>query len=474
MPSTKSGLSFKHTTLLRYFKKSAWRDRLKSPPLVNRIDEGFYQNNSSKSLTPLLITLYSSSNLSSMDSLERSSTPSNEVQAIDFLTELPVEISQLVLAYCDPDTVVMASYVSRHWYMLCNDTPLWKTIYQERYGLPTNLSLTAFSMNTMAVRNYKRMYQSKTLLEHRWRHGKHQTHCIQGHGDSIYCVQFDKTKIVTGSRDRTIKFWDISSGRCLRTLLGHHASVLCLKYNDDWLVSGSSDHSVLVWSMHTFQVVRRLTGHSSGVLDVSFDQDYIASCSKDATIRLWHAKTGQPLRTLRGHRGPVNAIQFKNHQLVSASGDATIRLYDMKTGRCLRDFVGHSRGLACIQFDGASIVSGSNDNDIKVWNAHTGLCTLTLTGHTGLVRAMDFDQHKIVSASYDESIRVWCRHTGACLLIYPKCHSSWIFDVMFDNTKIVSTSQDQKILIMDFGHGIDTQLLVDPPFPSRLLPPPSS
>lgn len=91
--------------------------------------------------------------------------------------------------------------------------------------------------------------------------------------------------------------------------------------------------------------------------------------------------------------------------------------------------------------------------------AETGECTLTCTGkqekttvriqwigtditalypgHTGLVRALHFDQTKIVSGSYDQSIRVWDINTGTCLHHFDGCHSSWVFDVMFDETKIV-------------------------------------
>lgn len=45
--------------------------------------------------------------------------------------------------------------------------------------------------------------------------------------------------------------------------------------------------------------------------------------------------------------------------------------------------------------------------------------------------------------------------TGACLLNFQSGHSSWIFDVQFDAMKIVSASQDQRILIMDFTAGLD-------------------
>ncbi|KAG0171305.1 hypothetical protein DFQ30_001204 [Apophysomyces sp. BC1015] len=373
---------------------------------VARIDEGFHQSHKSSS----------SCRLSLVDSVHK----------IDFLTELPMELAMLILSFCDPKALWVLLTVSRRWHRLSRDDLLWREHYFQNWP-PARLEKGI---------DYRSLYQRRSLLDQRWRKGRNTARCIVGHSDSIYCVQFDAHKIVTGSRDRTIKFWDMH-GQCVRTLLGHHASVLCLQYNDAIMVSGSSDHSILVWSMTSYDIIRRIHGHSMGVLDVCFDDVYIASCSKDSTIRIWNRHDGTCVRTLQGHRGPVNAIQFKGSRLVSASGDAVIKLWDIETGQCVRNFIGHSRGLACIRFDGRRIVSGSNDNKIKVWDAETGQCTLTCEGHTGLVRALHFDDKKIVSGGYDQSIRVWDIKTGDCLVNYQCCHSSWVFDVMFNETKII-------------------------------------
>ena len=51
---------------------------------------------------------------------------------------------------------------------------------------------------------------------------------------SVYCLEFDSSRIITGSRDRTIKVWSLKTGRCLATFAGHRGSVLCLKFDRDW------------------------------------------------------------------------------------------------------------------------------------------------------------------------------------------------------------------------------------------------
>ncbi|KAI9314922.1 WD40-repeat-containing domain protein [Dichotomocladium elegans] len=295
----------------------------------------------------------------------------NNVCKIDLLGQLPVEIALYILLYCDFETVLALSLVSRKWYQLSQDSVLWRNLYLNHPYWPSSArhrkNKKLFQHNNSKV-DYRAVYQQRFLLGKRWITGDKRVHTIVAHADSIYCVQFDADKIVTGSRDRTIKMWDMQ-GRLLRTLNGHYASVLCLQYDQDIMVSGSSDHTILVWDMHSYETIRRMRGHTSGVLDVCFDDKIIASCSKDTTVRIWGRNNGQTIRILQGHRGPVNAIQFRGDRLVSASGDAIIKLWDIQTGQCLRDFNGHTRGLACIRFDGKRIVSGSNDNKIKVWDA---------------------------------------------------------------------------------------------------------
>lgn len=337
--------------LLGYFKK-------KNRPSVNiiqdsRIDEGFQQK----------------SNTSSCPSLNSSSTLLSEHKIgniengilKDFLYCLPVELACIILSLCDQQTLFICHQVSKYWNGLCRDNLVWKQLYLINLGDIYHSTLNL---------DYKSLYQRKLQLLQRWKNGTPmQLQTIIGHSDSIYCVQFDTTKIVTGSRDRTIKFWNPVTNKCIRTLSGHGASVLCLQYDQSILVSGSSDHTLVVWSLKTFTIQYCLRGHTSGVLDVCFNDKLIISCSKDATIRIWDRTKGHFIKVLVGHRGPVNAIQLIDRRLVSASGDTFIKLWDIDTGACLRDFLGHAYGLACIRFDGKKIVSGSNDNKIKVWNA---------------------------------------------------------------------------------------------------------
>ncbi|EIM87287.1 WD40 repeat-like protein [Stereum hirsutum FP-91666 SS1] len=335
------------------------------------------------------------------------------------------------------------------------------------------------------------LYRNRLELDRRWASPSFEptSSRLSGHADSVYCLEFDSGRIVTGARDQTIKVWDLDTGRLMGTFRGHKGSVLCLKFDKDWdvprwgdedltgagrkgfMVSGSSDRTVCVWDMWAekgpngekvmnAEVKAVLRGHMGGVLDLRIDKDWIVSCSKDAVIRVWNRKTLELHRTLCGHEGPVNAVGLQNGRVVSASGDGKMMLWDIASGNRLTTFEGHDRGLACIEFKDDLIVSGSNDCKIKIWSASTGECVKTLVGHDALVRALAFDpaSGRLVSASYDRTVKLWDMRTGKMVREFKHQHSSHIFDVKFDMRRIVSTSHDQKIVVMDFSRGLDAAL----------------
>ncbi|KAI8994315.1 WD40-repeat-containing domain protein [Gaertneriomyces semiglobifer] len=318
------------------------------------------------------------------------------------------------------------------------------TVLTELIGTgPRRLEASEKELTHTPTLSWKHIYHQRILLEHNWREGHYDTKTLIGHAEAIYCLQFDDDKVISGSRDDTIKIWDIRTGGCRATLHGHLGSVLCLQYDDKRIISGSSDSTIRIWDLATCRNIRTLQGHSESVLNVKFDTKYIVSCSKDTTVVIWSTKTGKRLRTLVSHRAAVNAIQYENGLVVSASGDRQIKVWDVKTGRELKNLVGHTRGIACIQFDGRTIVSGSSDHTIKVWDVQTGANLMTLTGHANLVRTLQFNSVRIVSGSYDETLKVWDMKTGTKLLDLKGGHTSRVFKLQFSDTKIVSCSQDQ-------------------------------
>ncbi|KAJ1570027.1 hypothetical protein HK096_005266, partial [Nowakowskiella sp. JEL0078] len=288
--------------------------------------------------------------------------------------------------------------------------------------------------------DWKLVYVERYKIDCNWRRGVAGAVVreIVGHEEAVYCVQFDRDKVISGSRDSsTIKIWDLESGACRQTLAGHTSSVLCLQYDSQHLISGSSDATIIIWDLTTGRILKTLHGHTEHVLGICFDSTKIVSCSRDKTARVWDFN-GSCVRVLKGHRAAVNCVCFVGNLVVTASGDRSIKVWDAGTGDVVRNLVGHER-----------------DNNVKVWDIQTGTCLATLEGHTDLVRTLHFDKSWIVTGGYDESVRVWDRRSLK-LVAELRCPAqSRVYKLQVAVDKIVCCTQDSKILVWDFVGDLD-------------------
>ncbi|KAJ4399638.1 hypothetical protein N0V91_009290 [Didymella pomorum] len=436
-----------------------------------------------------------------------------EKKMTDPFQRLPAELATAVLSNLDATSLARAEQVSRHWREHASSSHVWRNVFLRTYQPEVHVSPAPIQMGGSGVgkeangkpapaQEWKKMYSARSTINKRWKAGTPAAVYLNGHTDSVYCCQFDENKCITGSRDRTIRVWDLKTYKCIKVYGGpnhrptlntplpmeerservishpsvngtktgnkiyhvpadyHDASILCLQYDHEIMVTGSSDYTCIVWDItgEEYVPMYRLRGHEAGVLDVCLDDKYIISCSKDAMIKVWDRKTGVCIRTLKGHRGPVNAVQLRGNLLVSASGDGMAKLWNLETGASIKDFPSEDRGLAAVEFsdDAKYVLAGGNDHVVYKFDANSGNLVHSRVKHEGLVRSLFLDAFngRIVSGSYDQSIQVSDYETGATYAVYKNWTTSWILSAKSDYRRVVATSQDGRTLILDFGHDV--------------------
>jgi RNA polymerase sigma factor (sigma-70 family) len=307
-------------------------------------------------------------------------------------------------------------------------------------------------------------------------------HEMEGHTGGVTAVAFspDGRALVSASHDATLRFWDLPTGKPVRTVPVadettprgppddnvrgvHYGGVLAVAYSPDGrlLASGSEDGTVRLWDAAAGRELHALRGHGREVASVAFSPDgkVLASGSLDNTIRLWDPANGKPLQTWEGQDGPVtNLAVSPDGRLAAAAGsDRTIRLWSLTTGRRLHVLRGHT-GSRYYQVaftpDGSAVVSGSADRTARVWDAATGREVGRLADRPGYVVyvAPLAGRNTLLTAGPGRALRVWDWASGQELRQIAGAGGSRGLQTSSDGS-IVAASDDKAAYLLDPATG---------------------
>ena len=251
---------------------------------------------------------------------------------------------------------------------------------------------------------------------------------LRGHEEVLWSAQFsnDGSKVVTASRDDTVRVWSLDQPEQPRVLSSPGINWWAeFSPNQRWVVAASSFGYARLWSLDDPEREPiELVGHTDSVGDVHFSptMDVIVTASSDGTARVYRfdpAHTG-PLEAFAvlDHDGPVVRTRFSldGMRLVTASRDRSAKVWTfVRSGQLSGEPLvfdtgddSHLAWEADFSPDGLLLAIGRGDGVIQVHPLRGGP-PLLLRGHTADVFRVRFtiDNQRLISASSDGTLRTW-------------------------------------------------------------------
>lgn len=285
-----------------------------------------------------------------------------------------------------------------------------------------------------------------------------------GHSDYVNSVVFspDGQYALSGSSDGTLKYFNLTDGKCLRTFIGHTEAVNSVAISPDGLyaLSGGKDGLIKYWRISDGICIKSVTSHRDYVNSVCFspDGEYALSggCEYDEyyenSIKYWDLPDFK--RKGSGSSNEVeNSVCFssdgkfflsggsdavvywrtkdfsswsfdydRNITSVDLSSDGKyglsanlrntyIRYLKMEDLSCIRILDYHTDYVRSIVFspDDKFALSGSSDKTLKYFRLSDGVCLFTLKGHDAEVNSVVIspDGKYALSGSADYTIKYW-------------------------------------------------------------------
>ena len=252
----------------------------------------------------------------------------------------------------------------------------------------------------------------------------------QGHLDAVRSLSVSNDgKLIaaaggTSGAEGETRIWEVATNREILVLKGEHSdSVNGVAFSPDGskLVTGSSDKTIKLWDLKTGKVVATGKDHSDAVWGVAWSADgkRIASCGADKSVKIWDALSLKRLFTLSGHEDVVNSADFSpdSKSLVTASSDMTARVWSLgaDSGTQIASFSGHSHSVLSAVFsaNGSQIATSSADKSVRIWKTD-GVLIRTLSDAKDWVYALRFskDQSTLAAGTWSGDVLIWSLKDG--------------------------------------------------------------
>ena len=253
-----------------------------------------------------------------------------------------------------------------------------------------------------------------------------------GHNGAIRSVAFsaDGRLLASGGRDKTIKVWNVETGRAVENFAGEKY-IHTIRYFD----SQRERLGSLEWGPVTKDIVYKVRDAKTGkeittiplMTDLPSDffplspdgRSLMVREKPDAPIRIRNLETGKEFAITPLGSGEISLdlLSFSpdSRQFAQGDFDGTIKISDTDTGRENRVLHGQKMLIALFFSSDNRKLASVSESSIEIWDTGTKRVISTISKLTGALKAGVFspDGHLFAAVVSNRRIKLWDVETGS-------------------------------------------------------------
>ena len=143
--------------------------------------------------------------------------------------------------------------------------------------------------------------------------------------------------LVSSSRDKCIKLWDLEKKECIRTIEDQTDEIYSINVLENGhLISSYDNMSLKVWNPADGACLKTIDV-TDNLFNIKVLSGNRVACESLSQIRIWNLDDGKCIQTLEGHTNSIEYIlALADETLVSGSVDKTIKVWNLSENRCIK------------------------------------------------------------------------------------------------------------------------------------------
>ncbi|KAH7922531.1 hypothetical protein BV22DRAFT_1037365 [Leucogyrophana mollusca] len=295
----------------------------------------------------------------------------------DILGTLAPDLSFRVLRELSVKEVLGVGLVSKKWFDAVHHPALW------RYHC---LRLTASDPIPVKApaqpEGWFPLYRSLHHRESNFRHALPQSiRFLNGHTNFCTTLLLRGKRLISGSYDETIRFWDIETGE-MKKCLQVKKPVSCVDFlaEEEVFVVGFHDVGrVHLFSSLTFTPLQQLAGHLNGIRAVALSSRNLVSAGADKALVCWDWRAGTKIVRF-GQQTTINigvqlvggGTEAEGERVIGVTIDGIVRVFSIKRREMVSQFKLAELGGSDPVLNAKLWNVGSAPNNMLQWFAAKG------------------------------------------------------------------------------------------------------